>query len=158
MTEPLKLFFDENMPLRFTERLLELYLEDYPDLQTDHIINRHKCGMGDREWIPEIAQENWIIVTADAGKSSKEKLPEICTDCGVRHIILSPTLHNAPYKAKKEAFYCLWRHIAKIPRLPRGTRISLRLIQHRLSTLPALLIDKEPFVRWCEQHDILIDD
>jgi len=157
VTEPLKLFFDECLSKRLPTRLIELYLEDYPHLETTHLTNRYASGTKDSEWIPMLAKEDWILVTADAGKSRQEKLPILCAEFEITHIIISSTILKSRYMRHKEAFYCLWPQIAQVPLLPKGTRISFRLHHYKHTTLPRLEIDKKPFAKWCDENDITFE-
>ena len=98
MTQPARFLFDECLSRPAVERqicdLLHLY---GVDAEIAHLLSKFPPATPDKEWIPEIAKQGgWIIVTSDRGTHSRkdERLPMICRDFGVTHVLLSGSLHR----------------------------------------------------------------
>jgi len=61
-----------------------------------HVCDEFKSGALDNDWIPQIASRGGhVVITSDGGQHSKrtEKLPLICAEYGVTHVVMSGTLH-----------------------------------------------------------------
>ena len=116
-------------------------------------------GDDDEDWLPILENHNskWIVVTADRGRDPKKpKLPFICEELGVTHIMMTPTLKDAGYVAQKQALLTVWPQIVRTPFLPRGTRISLGVRRYTAGGhyWPSLQIGKKPFDVWCHKKGL----
>jgi hypothetical protein len=93
-------------------------------------LDSYDPGTLDSTWLKPL-QENpdIIVVTADVGRNpSKEKLPLLCQELRITHIVFSAALINAGYTKRKTAIVSVLAQIVEqVPRLPRGTRIKLGL-------------------------------
>ena len=98
-----------------------------PELK--HIYDFQMSSTRDEVWVPKLANEGWIVVTADGGKGGKgkgEKLPKLCHLNKITHIILSSTLHHKPVFEKTRCLIAVWNDIVRLPEEPPGSRFSLR--------------------------------
>jgi hypothetical protein len=158
VNEPFKLFFDECCAKRLARKIVEIYKECYPNLETKHLTDYFETGDDEGEFLPLLAEEkNWIVVTADRGKDPKKvKMPIVCARLGITHISLTSDLVNAGYKAQKQALLCVWPEIMLLHRIPAGTRVSLgyRMVNKGSSKIPCLWVANKPFSIWCQQNDI----
>jgi hypothetical protein len=161
VNEALKLFFDECCSKRLARKVVEIYSECYPNLQTKHLTDI--CiggGAEDPDWLSTL-DKDWIVLTADRGKKSKkQKLPAICGRLGITHISMTSHLIDAGYKAQKQALLCVWPEIMKTPLLPKGTKVSLgyRMINKGLSKVPWLSIEQKAFAIWCHEKGVQISN
>lgn len=94
-----------------------------------HICDYFRQGILDIDWVPRIAAEGgWVVITPDGGKHSPRghKLPDLCRDYGVTHVILSPTLHNKKSAEKAGVIVSMWPKIERLVEEPPGSRFRLR--------------------------------
>jgi hypothetical protein len=159
VTQPLKLFFDECCSKKLARKIVEIYDECYPGIQTKHLSDFFALGTLDPDWIPLLEKDkDWIVLTADRGRKGgkNQKLPLICGKFGVTHISMTPLLKAAGYKAHKQALLSVWPQIVKIPLLPKGTKVSLgyKMFDKGLSKIPWLTIEQQSFEIWCHEKGI----
>jgi hypothetical protein len=159
---PFKLFFDECCPKRLARKIVEIYVECYPDLQTKHVTELFKAGDDEADFLPLLAEEkNWIVLTADRGKDPKKaKMPVVCGRLGITHISITSALLKDGYKAQKQALLCVWPEIMLLNRLPPGTKVSLgyRMVNRGLSKIPCLTVAAKPLAIWCQENQIQISN
>jgi hypothetical protein len=94
--------------------MLELQSMVAPDSEFRHIVDTFRAGEKDEIWIPRLGAEgDWIVITADAGTHSKRgrKLPQLCREYSVTHVVLSRTLHQRTVLEKVAALACIWPKI-----------------------------------------------
>lgn len=154
----MKLFFDQCLSKRLPIHIAQIYSEDHPDLQTKHLSECYAPNTPDDKWIAILEKEkDWIVITADDGSGSKKpKLPIICAQLGVTHIVMTPTLHQSPFKEHKQAILCLSPQIRVVPRLPKGTKVSMQYREFSGRKWPHLRIENKPFDVWCAEHQIAL--
>jgi hypothetical protein len=92
-TKP-KLLFDECVGKPLVDHLRSLLalavLEN--DAEVSHILDIYGQGKLDSEWIPEIAAQAYIVITGDLGRKGGAKLPRLCVQYGITHVLLSPAM------------------------------------------------------------------
>jgi hypothetical protein len=101
------------------------------DAELAHLFNKFSPGTEDHEWIPSIAREGWIVISADRGVNSKvsEKLPLICREFGVTHVIASASLQKRPAYFKIEAITSSWPVLlGEVATSTRGTGYLLQIV------------------------------
>jgi len=79
-------------------------------------------------WMPQRAPDGWIVLTGDRGKGGRTKgakLPFLCEQHGVTHIMLGPSAHHLPSDKKIVAIASVWDEIVKLPDAPRGSAYLL---------------------------------
>ncbi len=94
-------------------------------------------------WIPKLARLNCVVVSADRGTHSRlpERLPKICQDQGITHILLSATMHDRAGKFERaRAIIVLWHEIVAASKDTGGSRYQIRAIDgsHRRFALKKL--------------------
>lgn len=128
MKEKLKLLFDENFGQPLVHALANLLAFYESPLQVEHLIHyvgRH--GERDDVWIPLLAKEGWIVITADLGRCGGLKLPRICAAEKVTHVLLSGSLHQRKQFEKARAILVVWPELIDAATEPKGTRFKLQL-------------------------------
>ena len=99
------------------------------DPEFRHVCDFFQQGTYDSVWIPQIAsEEGWIVITSDGGRNPSKggKLPELCREHKITHVILSPTLHNKTAADKVAALLLVWNEIELLQKVPPGSRFKLR--------------------------------
>lgn len=96
-----------------------------------HLFEFAPSGTRDEDWIPKLADENWLVLTTDGGrkpnKKRGEKLPRICARLGVTHVILSPVVHSRNAFEKMLTVLSVWYPLLAIAtdEDERGSRFML---------------------------------
>ena len=127
-----KLLFDECVGTRIIEPLSALLDEHFSHVQVTlrHVLEFQQQGIHDEVWIPQVAEDEWIILSADAGKRGGKKkgrkLPMLCELYRITHIIMSSTLHHHSSFEKMTALFSVWPDLLDVPNAPRGSRYALR--------------------------------
>lgn len=111
------------------------------DLTVALLTDMFKSGEGDEVWIPRIAVEKkWVIVTQDKGRKPKEKgriarnsnkLPRLCLEYGVTHILVSQVIAQMPALEKCNAVGFAWDKILLVGNYDEGSRFSMKLSNFR---------------------------
>lgn len=111
--------------------------------QFTHILELYGQGAKDNEWIPTCAAEGgWIVISGDRAKRNNPggKLPLLCREKGVTHVILSAAAHQLRVADKLSLLQLMWPQITETPKAKPGTRFKLQFQQ--LSTgLRSVLIN-----------------
>jgi hypothetical protein len=101
-----------------------------PPPKCDHITDFLKSGTKDKEWIQRIAKDsNWVVITADGGHQSRkgDKLPELCAEHGIRHLVLSPKVSMKKTSEKVGALLQVWEEIQLLHNEQPGKRWDLKI-------------------------------
>jgi hypothetical protein len=129
VTKKLKLMFDECVGKPVMDSLPGLLGFSKHEFELAHVLDKQQQGIWDENWIPSLAADGWIVVTGDRGKrggrKKGEKLPIVCQQHGVTHIMIGPSLHDQPSFAKAQAIISLWDQIALLPDAPPGSAYLL---------------------------------
>ncbi len=139
MTERARFMFDECIP---KPSMIELGKLLPSTLECAHICDRLASGALDKDWVPQIASEGrWIVITADAGKKSNlgGKLPELCKENKITHVVLSPALHKLKIQEKAGALLLVWDQIESLEKEPAGSRFKLMYRQGKKNVLRVVL-------------------
>ncbi|HZM01689.1 MAG TPA: hypothetical protein VFC44_01585 [Candidatus Saccharimonadales bacterium] len=131
MNPPIKLLVDECLAPRVVEDLEKMLKWDSPPPQIRHLTEYFKRGTRDDSWIPEIANEGWVILSADRGKKSGPKLPAICVAYHVTHILVGPSILHLKQFQRIQLIISSWNEIRKCAEAPQGSRFALRLNSKR---------------------------
>lgn len=128
----LKLFFDNCIGPPISKAIGELLKFHSESTSVKHIRDYFIDSISDDNWIPQIAAEKWVVITADKAKRyGGPKLPSICKKYKVTHILISGKLHNAPQFEKARAIIYLFPQIIEAFKQPAGTRFSMRYTGER---------------------------
>jgi hypothetical protein len=129
VTQPVRFLFDECISRPAVERQIRDSLQLYGgDAEVAHLFDKFPPASPDKEWIPSIAKEGgWIIISADRGTHSRkdERLPNICRELGVTHVLLSASLHRRNMYFKALAISSCWHDLIEAADSPPGTGFSL---------------------------------
>jgi hypothetical protein len=140
LSEPIKLLFDECLGKPLLEDIKQLLSWDEPKPVINHILDYFKSGICDSEWIPQVADGGWIIITSDRGKNSnRNKLPGICLHYKITHILLSVSVLKLKQNQKANAIISVWEDIKKSNEAPKGSRFLLQLTHSRSAKIRQLL-------------------
>ena len=94
MSTSVKFMFDECLGEPMMEKLRQIV----PGTRHfAHVVSYFRRGVTDDVWIPELAKEGgWVIVSGDRGRGSAKggKLPLLCMQYKITHVLLSATLQN----------------------------------------------------------------
>jgi hypothetical protein len=107
--------------------LVELEEEEYRPT-VEHVLTYQSQGVWDEDWIPRMASENWILITADKAKTRKgkgEPLSAICVRCGVTHVVLSKAIGRRKSFERMLTVLSLWYEIVHLEYEPRGSRFMI---------------------------------
>ncbi|MBS0657720.1 MAG: hypothetical protein JSR82_05660 [Verrucomicrobia bacterium] len=132
----MKLLFDENFGRPLVGALAEVVKFSREPHELRHIGELRTLGGPDDEWIPQIAGGDWLVVSGDRGKQGGPKLPRLCLEAGVTHVLVSGRMHNSPQFEKARAVLSVWPELMKAAEGPRGERYSLR---YQLDLRPILV-------------------
>lgn len=128
---PAKFLFDECALGAPAVAAIQTVLKFSPQTaELDHVITRFGAGANDDDWIPAAAGEGWIVVTADAGKHKSKggKLPVLCEQFGVTHIVMSAAVNKMSSFGRQRVIIENWEAILAVADEPKGSRFSLRRV------------------------------
>lgn len=97
-SRPAKLLFDENVPILLVTKLTA-FVEQNRELKADikHLSQLFHGGKKDEDWVPQILQGGWTVISGDTGKGRFKKgqpLPHLCRQFSVTLIMLSRRVHE----------------------------------------------------------------
>src|ERR1700722_11324844 len=113
MSQPVKLLLDECLGRPIVVAMNEWLSWGNPKPTIHHLTNYFIPGSEDPDWIPKIKGQDWIVISQDKGKNGKNKLPQICAEYGITHIILSPSVGQLKQSEKANAIIAVWEDIKK---------------------------------------------
>jgi hypothetical protein len=127
VNEGLRLFFDECCSPRLPRELFEFYHKDYPGLAVRHVLDNYKAGTPEPDWLAPLREDkSWLVITKDCGKKSPEhKLPLICQEWGITHVVFTAALIHAGFSQHKAALVTVWPQLVLLRKLPLGTQVKL---------------------------------
>lgn len=128
MNAPLKILFDENFGEPLVSALAKIIADFHEEpCEVRHIFSVIPSGGKDDVWIPKIAKDGWVIISADREKGAGgAKLPDLCWRNNITHFILSKSLCNARRFERLRVLISAWPRILIDARSVAGTRFSLR--------------------------------
>jgi hypothetical protein len=95
-----------------------------------HVIQRGFGGMNDDQWIPLIAREHWVIITADRGSRPKPgtgaNLASVCREHRVTYVALSRSINKGNSFAKLRAIMAVWEGLLALKDVAPGSGFSIR--------------------------------
>jgi hypothetical protein len=127
VSEPIRILFDENFGEPLVSALARFLAFDSEPKELRHLFKFAKESEADDIWVPKIAPGGWTVITTDRGKkSATKKLPQICCENGVTHVLVSASIHQAKQFEKARAVVAVWPEIVAATRGDKGRRFSLR--------------------------------
>jgi hypothetical protein len=122
-----KLLFDENFGKPLILALRQLVTVCQEQVEIAHILDFYEQGQVDDDvWIRNLPN-NWTVISADRGKrKGGPKLPQICVEMKITHVLLSAKLHEMKQFQKIRMVLSLWPNLISVCGAPNGSRFSLR--------------------------------
>lgn len=128
----MKVLVDENIGMPLVKALSKILLFHSSKPSFKSLLEFFAVGTLDPDWIKEISNDGWIVITSDRGsKSGGNKLPILCKQHKVTHILISGKLHNSPQFEKIKAIINCWDDIVVTNKAPKGSRYTLRYTSAR---------------------------
>jgi len=90
-----------------------------------HIFQISEEGEEDSEWIEKLDKGDCIVISGDQGRDIP-RLPSICKQKNITHIVLSPNVHKSSRFERARAIIALWPHILKTFNAPPGSRFLIK--------------------------------
>lgn len=135
MTTTAKILIDENIAPRIAQELSRILLLAKPEETAliKHIhtlyeeLGRERDGNWDETWFPHVKDDGWTILAGDRGKKSGKgkKLPDLCAQYGVTHVLLGPVVHDRPLFPKLLTILSVWHEVIDAANGPRGLRFQI---------------------------------
>lgn len=125
----MKLLLDENLSRPATEALRNLISRTREPVEIKHLLDLCPSGILDLNWLPQFQDqiEPWLIITADSGKRcGGDRLPQICGELGIRHVLLSGKLHQRRQFDKIRAVITVWPALKEAHSSAAGSRFKLQ--------------------------------
>jgi len=120
----LRLFLDECCSSRLVDDLKEFFAIDYPDTEIMHLTKSFPRGTDDSVWLSKI-DPDWIVVTQDKGRAASNKLPMICQEKSITHVVFTAAVITSGYSGQKAALAACWEQLFLLRKLPGGTCVKL---------------------------------
>jgi hypothetical protein len=139
MNQPVKLMLDECLGRPLVADINKMLSWDIPSPTIHHLTNYFIPGESDPVWIPKVAEEGWIILTADRGKKGKDKLPSICVTYKVTHILMGTSVMKLKQYQKANAIISIWEKIKECADAPKGSRFLMSSNKGRVSLKQVIL-------------------
>jgi hypothetical protein len=120
--------FDENFggPIVSTIAQILKFHPDPPEIGS--VVEQFGSGAKDQEWIPLVAKDGWVVLSNDRAKRcGGAKLPIVCAEHGVTHILLSKSMHGMKQFYKAAAVLHMWDAITEVHTASPGSRFFIRL-------------------------------
>jgi hypothetical protein len=109
------------------------------------VADKYRCGIADELWIPQLAVEGgWVVITSDKARQSgvKTKLPALCLEYGVTHILVAQSIGMMKTEEKATAILFVWEKILLASSAAPGTRYSMKLATSRSQLSRGIRIDR----------------
>ena len=119
-------YFDANFGYPWVTGLSHIFMmrrDREPFL--NHIYSFSKEGEDDDIWIPKLNKQEHVIVSTDKGRK-KPRLPQVCKQYQITHILFSPGAHKLQKFEKARAIISLWPQIVRTFEAPLGSRYQIR--------------------------------
>ncbi len=110
MTPAIRLLFDDCLSKHVTAKLSELNQFARVPVEIAHLATLNMEGALDDDWVPRIAEQGYLVLTADRGKKRSRggKLPIICRRHGVSFVLMSSAVHKMDQFDKMRAVVSVW--------------------------------------------------
>ena len=125
----MKLLFDENISRPATCALQALIAATEEEAEGCHLLERCPMGAPDSDWLSQFQDQShpWLVVTADSAKRrGGDRLPEICKDLRIRHVLISGKLHQRKQFDKMRAILTVWPDLREAFKSESGSRFKLQ--------------------------------
>ncbi len=119
-------YFDSNFGYPWVTGLSHIFMMR-PDREPflGHIYSFSQEGEDDDVWIPKLDKQKHIVVSADRGRK-KPRLPQVCKEYQITHILFSNSAHHLNKFEKARAIIALWPQITEAFNALLGSRYQIR--------------------------------
>jgi hypothetical protein len=123
-----RLLFDECIGHPLVTQLAGVIGIEPADIELSHVIWKGFASKIDDEWVPQIADEGWIVISGDEGKAKSRgsKLPLLCQAYGVTYVTFSRAVAHYSAFGKYRVLLHHWSEIVALKEAPRGTGYQIR--------------------------------
>lgn len=125
-----RFLFDENTGAPFVTALRGIVqLDKRHPVEVGHTNALFGRGAKDADWIPKVVDGGWIVISEDRGMNSGsgDKLPVLCVQSGVTHVLVMPAiLKNGGQFEKMRAVLAVWPKLLALIAAAPGTRLKLK--------------------------------
>lgn len=131
------------------------------DIEVAHLTSYFPANTPDESWISTISEEGWIVITADRGKHSRvgEKLPELCLDYQITHVLMSKSINQMSNYHRVAAIIENLDGIILCDEAKKGSRFHLRGTQGKaIATLAQVEVQIPEVSKKQRTLDLEIDD
>src|SRR5688572_16364980 len=90
------------------------FSQEQPEIKS--ILDLYDQGTVDEVWVPELSaqKESVIVITCDRAKRrGGAKLPSLCQQYGLTHVLVSGKLHEKKQFEKARAVITVWSDLVK---------------------------------------------
>lgn len=125
----MRLLVDENISKPAIIALRNLIETTREKAEIQHLLETSRMGILDAEWLPKFQSQSepWLVLTADLGKrSGGKRLPDICRELGIRHVLISGKLHQKKQFDKMRAILTVWPNLKAAFNSKPGSRFKLQ--------------------------------
>jgi hypothetical protein len=137
VSAPFKLLLDENIGKPIGSALARVLSFHPSPPKIGFVVDMFGEGAKDLEWIPTIAKKRWVVLTNDRAKQcGGAKLPIICAENGITHILMSASIHDKKQFYKAAIILQLWDDIVKVRDAPPGSRFKMQFLRGHPSIIP----------------------
>ncbi len=106
-----------------------LKLSKFPPKIMPLIEFTNQYGVKDKDWIPQAAKQGFTVISTDLGNRKRgDKLPEICRQFGVKHVLISQKIHHRGSLAMALASLGTWENIGEACTNCDSSGFKLRLV------------------------------
>ena len=128
MIQPTKLLLDECLGKPLIAEIQKKISGENPAPIIHHLTDYFTKGVDDLSWISALQNQGWTILTADRGKKSNQrKLPQICLEFKITHILMGSSILHIKQREKVEAIVSVWKEIKACGNAPIGSRFTLQM-------------------------------
>ncbi|MFH1108521.1 MAG: hypothetical protein V1790_04885 [Planctomycetota bacterium] len=132
--KPIRLLFDECIGKPIMEQLAQAVQYSHEDIEFKHLLDFQSQGIPDSDWIPQKANEGWILISTDRGKKTGaggaghgKALPMLCRRFGMTHVLLSAKVHAKKQFDKMRAILDVWDDLVRVIDAEPGSQFLIRM-------------------------------
>lgn len=124
----MKLLFDANVSQHAIQSLAQLLETCRENVELRHLVQDYPLDTPDSGFIKDYAKQGYVIVTGDSAKQSGrgDKLPKICIDEGITHVLFTGRLQQRRTFDKMRAIITVWPELLEAYNASPGSRFKLQ--------------------------------
>ncbi len=119
--------FDETFGRPLVGAMSQLCLFWREDVRLMHLLDfTQQEGAKDEQWVPRLAGSDWIVVSSDKGARGSSKLPRICWEHRITHVLFKGQMVHQQQFEKGRALLVVWNDLLLASTRPNGPRFRIR--------------------------------